>query len=511
MKFDRTKNSSKIFSFGLIYNILTMILPFATRTIIIYKLGTEYLGLSSLFTSVLSMLNMANLGFGSAVAFCLYRPVAEDDKDTICALLSVLRKWYNIIGTVIFALGVIATPFLKNFISGSYPEDINIYILYYIYLLNTVVSYWLFSYKNVVLEVYQRGDIIYKIDSVVEVAKYAIQIAILLFFADYYIYALMLPIAQIAINISVNHYSKKIFPWCVPKGKLKDEYRSVIRQKVVYLSLHSITGTFTNSIDNIVISASIGLTAVALYGNYSYISSAIMAILGIAFKAVKSSIGNIVVSESKEYNLKIFNGVFFMCTWMCAWCSICLLCLYQSFIGDIWLGEDYLLSIGTVVMICLYFYANGLRQFLTSTYINVSGLWNKTLPRQIVATVSNLVLDLILVKPYGVAGIVFSSFFTYAVIALPMDVYVVYKSVFELPVITGFRKLLTNFGSLILLAGLTYAVCNFVEIGGILGFIVRLIICAVLPNGVMFLVMRNTEEFHFVLDHVKILVPRLHK
>ena len=186
MKFERTKNSSRIFFFGMINKICVTLLPFVTRTIIIYKLGRDYLGLTTLFTSVLSMLNMSELGIGSAIAFCMYKPVAEDDKRAVCALMNLMRKLYKLIGFSILGIGLILMPFIKNFINGEYPADTNIYLLYLIYLANSCVSYLLFAYKNTLLEVYQRGDVIQKLSTIVEVCKYGVQIIVLLFFENFY-------------------------------------------------------------------------------------------------------------------------------------------------------------------------------------------------------------------------------------------------------------------------------------------------------------------------------------
>ena len=149
MNFERTKNSTRTLLFGLLNRLITIILPFVTRTMIIYKLGTEYAGISSLFTSILSVLSISELGIGTAIIFCLYEPVAQDAKEEIRALLALLRKLYWIIGSIILILGIMILPFLKCFINADYPADTNIYFLFMIYLLNASISYLTSSYKSV--------------------------------------------------------------------------------------------------------------------------------------------------------------------------------------------------------------------------------------------------------------------------------------------------------------------------------------------------------------------------
>lgn len=236
MEFNKTKNSTRTFIFGVIYKIITLIGPFITRTIIIYKLGADYVGLSSIFTSVLSILSISELGIGSAIAFCLYGPVASNDKDTICALLALLRKLYKVIGFIILSIGILLLPFLPHLISGKYPDGINIYYLYLIYLLNSCVSYLGFAYKGVLFNVYQRGDITHKIEAFAEIIKYVMQIIILMTTRSYYLFAIMLPVSTIIITLFTQYRSKRYFPDLKPSGIVTSEVKTTIKKNCVFVS-----------------------------------------------------------------------------------------------------------------------------------------------------------------------------------------------------------------------------------------------------------------------------------
>ena len=148
MIINRTKNTIWNILWGVLNKIINIVLPFISRTVVIYILGSEYIGLSSLFTSILQVLNLAELGVSSAIVFSMYKPIAEDDDKTICALMNLYRKLYRIIGCIILAIGIMLMPFLDHFIKGTYPGDINIYILYLLYLSNTVIGYFIFAYKK---------------------------------------------------------------------------------------------------------------------------------------------------------------------------------------------------------------------------------------------------------------------------------------------------------------------------------------------------------------------------
>lgn len=499
----RVANTTRVYVFGVVNKVIQILCPFAIRTIIIYKLGAEYLGLSSLFTSILSVLSFSELGIGSAITFCLYKPVADNDIDTINALMALMKKLYRWIGIFIVMAGLMIMPFSRHFIKGSYPEDINIYILYCIYLANSAVTYFGFAYRRTLLDVYQEGYVSFRIETIVDVVKYAVQIAVLLFFANYYIYAAMLPVASIAITAAIYFCSRKRHPQITPKGKAAKEQIDIIKNKVLFLSLHSVAARITNSVDNIVISGFLGLTSIAVYGNYQYIHSSVFAFITLAYDALRPAVANHFYSSStnKEDPFFLYRSLKLLSNWASIWTTTCLLCLYQPFI-TLWVGESYLLDLPSLIMIVLYFYSNVIRQFYSGIYVIIAGLWNKTLPRQIIAAGMNLVLDLLLARRYGVAGIIFASFFTNAFVALPMDVYVVYKHVFMLKPIAGILELLKGFGLLCAISGATYWICSFVPYSGVSGLLCKALTCVLLPNAILLALLYRTRRFSYLKDHL---------
>ena len=178
MKIERTKNAVRIIFFKGLFQILNIVIPFVMRTVILHVLGVKYLGLNGLFKSILSILNLAELGVGSAMLFSMYKPIAEDDHDTICALMKLYRTLYRLIGLVVLAIGLGLTPFLHVLVKDEIPADINLYVLYFMTLGSTVVSYWLFAYKNSLLTAHQRSDIVSKIALAVHLVEYALKILV---------------------------------------------------------------------------------------------------------------------------------------------------------------------------------------------------------------------------------------------------------------------------------------------------------------------------------------------
>ena len=264
MKNSRTFNVKRNIFSGFINKIASLGLPFFIRTIIIHKLGAEYLGLNSLFASILQVLNMAELGFSSAITYRMYKPMASNDIDTVCALMAFYRNVYKIIGISIMIAGLFLMPCLKLLIKGSYPDEISIYLLYFIYLINTSISYLFFSYKSVLLNVAQRQDILSNIDTILLIVRSIFQIIVLLIYNNYYLYLVWNPVATLVNNIAIAVITSKYFPEYICRGKLPENEIRDIRVQIKGLVIGKIGNVSRNSFDSIILSAFLGLVEVAI-------------------------------------------------------------------------------------------------------------------------------------------------------------------------------------------------------------------------------------------------------
>lgn len=184
----RTQNTKRniIASYALM--LLQVVFSFVSKSAIIYSLGSEYLGISSLFNSVLTVLNVAELGFTTSVVFFMYKPIADNDNDRVCALLAYLRQVYRYVGIAILTLGIFTGIFLPFWIHGDVPKDINVYVVYILYLINTAISYFLAAHKTALLTAVQRLDLTKLAGCVVTVVQYILQLIALIFFHNYYMF-----------------------------------------------------------------------------------------------------------------------------------------------------------------------------------------------------------------------------------------------------------------------------------------------------------------------------------
>ena len=354
MKIDKTRNASRNITFGILLKIYQIFLPFLMRTIMMYTIGVQYLGLNSLFSSILQVLNLAELGVGSAMVFSMYKPIAEDDENTICALLKLYRLYYRFIGILILIFGILIIPFLPKLISGNIPSDMNIYILYVLNLGATVLTYWLFAYRNSVLQAYQRTDVISKITISTETLKYFLQFIVLLIYKNYYFFLIILLISQVINNIIVAIISKRMFPNLVPMGNLDRNMVKSINSKIRDLFTSKLGYTIVSSADTIVISAFLGLTVLAKYQNYYYILNSIIGFMSIIYSSITAGIGNSMLTKSLEENYDDFKTFTLLVTFVSGICCACFLVLYQPFML-IWMGKEMLLSNLMIILFCVYF------------------------------------------------------------------------------------------------------------------------------------------------------------
>ena len=297
---DRKTNVKKGLFSGVINNLLTLILPFVSRTIIIYYLGSAYLGLGGVFNSIVNILNISELGFASALSFILYKPIAESDSERVCAILSFSKRCFRVIGLIILALGLLFLPFLQNVVNADIPREINIYVLYAIFLFNSVVSYFLFSYKRVLLSAAQRYDLETTIASIVLIIQYIVQIIILIITRNYYLFIGMTVLASVISNILCEVVSRKYFPEYFCKGVLPKQDISEVVRIVKGVFATKIGATINSSIDNIVISSLFGLVLLGKYSNYYYIITVFISLFAVIHNSLRPTLGNCIITDTNR-------------------------------------------------------------------------------------------------------------------------------------------------------------------------------------------------------------------
>ena len=407
MEFNRTTNAKKTIISSLIIKVVLIFIPFLMRTLVIYSLGKLYLGLGSLFTSILNALNLAELGVGSALVYAMYKPVSEDNKELINALLNVYKKTYLIIGVIVSVIGLAITPFLHFFIKGDYPADINIYAVFLIQLASIVCGYFFMAYRGSVLMAYQRMDLINYITLGIEVFSCLLQTFFLLVIRNYYLYIGVLIIKALLLNVIVSLVVHKMFPSIKAEGKIDEPVKKMVIKKTGALMGHKLGSVVINSLDNILISMFIGLEIVALYNNYFYIITALSGLFLALIGGLYSIIGNYCITKTKEEIVSLFNTIHYCFSGIVCFCCVCLLNMFQPFI-NLWVGEDYLLLLSSVCLFSAYFFTMRIRT-AAILFKDSYGLWEKDVLKPYIQIVIDLTIDIILLNTIGINGAIIST------------------------------------------------------------------------------------------------------
>ena len=500
MKIERTKNATRNMVFGGIQKVYSLAIPFLMRTLMIYFMGVEYLGLNSLFASILQVLNLAELGVGSAMVYSMYKPIAEDDTNKICALMKLYRTYYRIIGGVIAVVGIVLLFFIPNLIEAESLKNLkelglNVYILYVLNLGATVLTYWLFAYKNCLLSAHQRNDITSKISLVVMTLQYGLQILSICLYRNYYIYLIVALVTQIISNIITAILTNKMYPNYKPIGRLSEGEVKSINKRIADLFTSKIGGVIVNSADTIVISMFLGLTVLAIYQNYYYILTAVIGFVGVINTACMAGIGNSIIVESKEKNYNDFKRYTFILVWGFGFCCTCLLCLYQPFM-EIWVGKDLMLGFTAVIFLCIYYFVYEIAQLLC-VYKDAAGMWHEDRFRPLVVAIANLTLNLILVQFWDIYGVLFSTFITFLLIGIPWLLFNLFTVVFERKHLKEYVFNLLYYTFITIVAcGVTYFICYIIPIKNNWAiFGIRFLICMIVPNIIFLSVYFKKKEF----------------
>lgn len=495
----RTSSSIKNLIFAFIGQAAGVVINFIARIVFLKILTAEYLGLNGLFTNILSMLSLMELGVGTAMTFSLYKPLAIADKEKVKSLMHLYRKAYIIIGILVLVIGIGITPLLPYFVDKMPNINENINLIYILFVINTAISYF-YSYKRSLISSDQKRYIATAYRYGFYFFLNITQIIVLLLTKNYIWYLVTQIIFTFMENVAVSKKADKLYPYLKEKNikKLEKSDTEKIKKNVVAMVGHKIGGIVVGATDNIILSKFVGLIEVGIYSNYYLIINALNIIIGQVFTAITASVGNLVATANKEKVYNIFKKTFFLNFWLYGFSSICLLVLFNSFI-TIWLGSEYLFSMNIVLVLVINFYVTGMRKAVL-TFRDATGLYWADRYKPFAESIINIVASIILVKIFGTIGVFIGTFISTMTTCFWVEPYVLYKYEFGLN-IKPFLKKYISYTVLMIVSGIiTVSICNLIKITGIIGFIINTFICVIVINAIFFMVLHRTEEFKYFKD-----------
>ncbi len=504
MENSRLKNSALNFASGFLGRVLAILLNFAVRTIFIYCLNEAYLSVNGLYSNILTVLSLAELGFGSAMVYRMYAPVAVKDYQKVAALLQFYKKIYIIIGVVIFLLGLCVIPFMDYIIKDK-PDISGLTLYYILFLVNTSISYWFSSYKASVLYADQKEYIKTNVQNTMAILQSGLQIVLLLLFRKYLLYLLIQLAGNIFLNLYVAHLVDKRYPeiQTYQGDSLSAEERVQIRKDTEALVLSRFGHVALNGTDNIIISAVVGVLWVGRLSNYTLICDSVTSVLCQITAAITGSLGNFFATEDKHAGYALFKKVEFLNFWLYGFSFIALVTLLDPFV-QIWAGERFVLGLPISIAIAINFFVAGYMNTLW-VFRSTIGLFKQGKFRPILVAILNIILSIFLGKLWGVFGVLFATFLSRAAISLWYDPLILHRYGFEVsckPFFARyFRRVLLLTAILIVMLTIRYVVLSSATT--VLRFAVMTMFTAIVPNAIFWLAYHRCEEYAYFRSIVK--------
>lgn len=497
----RTENFLKNVKVTFAFRAISAIVNFSARKVFVMVLTTEYLGLNGVFSNVLSLLSLSELGIGSAITYSLYKPLAEGDQEQVASLMAVYRRVYWAVGVLIILLGGALTPFLPLLIRDM-PDIPHIYLIYMIFVLNSALSYF-YAYKQSLIGADQRQYIITTCHGLLHLAASVVQMALLWLTRNYFVYLGIQTATVLVENFIISRKANHLYPYLktISPKRLDPEVKDKIVKNTKALVLHHLSGFAVFGTDNLLMSAFVGAVAVGLYSNYLMITDFLRSIYDQLFSALTASVGNLSAEKSPDEVLPVFWRIQLFSGWLYGFSAVCLAVLLNPFI-TLWLGADYRLSQSVVWLIVLNFYVRGMRK-TSLTFCTAYGLYWQERFKPVAESIVNLVASIILAIPFGVAGILAGTLISTMTTCFWVEPTVLFKHGFHRSVAPFFQHYAFNTLVTLLTTGLVWYLCSLLPEAGLFPFLGKMAICAVAGNLTYLAVYGRREEFRYFIDLIR--------
>lgn len=502
----RVQKSLKNVTTGVIGQVMTLLLSFVVRTVFINQLGVTYLGVSGLFGNILSILSFAELGFGQAIVFALYKPIASNEIEKVKSLMWLFKRVYQWMFAFVLCLGLLLTPFLDFFVDDINAVP-NLRIIYIMYVVSSATTY-LFAYKNTYLIATQNNYISTVISYFFSIGLAICQITVLLLTQDFLLYLALQVVSGILQNMVIAWKTNKKFPYLKDPNiiSLSVEEKNDIKRNVKALAIYKVGTLSLNSTDNIIMSKFVGLLSVGLYSNYYLLQYTVSGLLSTVFSNLTASIGNYNATENDENKYKMFKVLNLMSYWAYSVSSVCLFICMTPFI-KCWIGDNFVMSYHVSFIIALNMYIGGML-FASFNYRQTMGLFTQGKARPIISAIENIVVSLILVKYYGVAGVLWGTAITRLTTNGWYDPYIVFKKGLHISPWCYFKDYIIKLAVVFCGGGLMFYLCSLISYAGIFSVIIQFLIALTGINLILLASFYKTEEFAYLRN---VFINVLHK
>lgn len=510
MERSRTEYSAMNTSVAVFARISAILMGFLTRVVFTKSLNESYVGVNGLFTDILNILSLTELGAGTAITYALYQPIAKNDIVKQQQLMQLFRFFYRGTACCVAVIGLLLLPFL-DILMKNCPNVEHLTWIYLMYLANSVLSY-LFVYKRTLIEAHQKNYIVLLYQTGFLLLQDVMQIVVLIFTQNFMLFLFLGMLCTVLTNIFLSRKADKLYPFLreKPKQALPVEERNDILKNIRAMMMHKLGFVAINNTDNLIISAFAGVVSVGIYSNYYLLIGSVRQVLDQIFQGITASIGNLGVTNRQEKMKDVYQTTFFIAQWLYGFSAICLYELLNPFV-KLSFGDNYLFSSEIVWILCLNFWVAGIRK-ATLTFRDSLGLFWYDRYKSLLEAVGNLFFSILLVKYWGVFGVFFGTFLSALLTSVWVEPFVLLRKGLQTKVSPFFMRFGIYTIGFAFSWIVTDAICNLVEGNIWVQIIGKLWICFLVPNVLWIFFYHRTREWQMVLQRLKnILALKRHR
>lgn len=486
---------------------LNLVISFLCRMVFTHCLAQEYLGVSGLFSNILSMLSLTELGIGTAIVYALYKPIAQNDYEKIASLMKFYGTAYKIIGCCVAAFGLCLLPFLDWIIGDQPAIQENLKVIYILYLFNSASSYF-FSYRSTILTASQRNYIVTSINYIMVIIQNIIQMIILVVTKNFMLYLVIQIVCMFITNIWISEKAKHDYPYIVKKDvkPLAKGEKKGIAKNVKALTVYKLSGILVNNTDNIVITYFNGLITTGAASNYTLFTGMISSMLNMVFGSMTASIGSLNATEDDDKKYEIFKALNLASFWLYGWATVGIIVVSGDMIR-LFFGNEYVLSQNIPIILAINFYMVGM-QTIVLNYKSTMGLFKYGQYLLLITAAINIIGDIILAPHFGLFGVFLATVISRLFTNVWYDPFAVFKHGLHRNILEYALEYIQYLCVLAVATVLSYILCSYYKGNLIIKVMISMVVCSVISNGLFFLVFRKRGEFQYLKEKIKNIIKR---
>lgn len=494
----RVKNTMRNSAVGILSYACSSILAFACRAVFVHTLGVEYLGVSGLYTNILSVLALSDLGIYTAMVYSLYKPIAEGDVNRIAMLIRYYQKLYAIVATVITVLGLCCVPFLRFLVKDTTLAQKELIIYYLLILANSICSYFAIA-KSTLIRADQNASIIQGVQAVSNIIMHLMQIVFLICFKNYVLYLAIAIASTLLNNIVLSRIADKKYPYLKSNTRIEvdKQISRNIQANFKATFLYKLGNTIMNSTDNILISVILGTVVVGYYNNYFTVVSVVNGILMILINSVLASIGNYNATQSDEEKFSLFKIMLMIFYAMAGFCMASYFAIFNDFI-TVWLGSEYVLDDLFLIVLVFNFTISCISNPIWMTR-EASGVFESVRYVMLIASIFNIILSIIFGKLIGLSGIILATAVSKLLTLFWYEPKMLCKLVFHNSVCEYWKKIITYSFAMLPCAAVGWILHGF-HTTNILIMTLKVVLCGIITGLSFILFFIKTREMKRIIN-----------